>query len=68
MEKSKKGHLNYRDLLRGGFFASAGTLLSVAGILVAGSVPSWADTRAAVLSFAGTFMVYLIKHIPEGDK
>lgn len=68
MEKSKKGKLNTRDLLRGGLFASAGAFLSVVGVLSSGAVPSFADVRASILSFVGTFLLYLIKNLPEGEK
>lgn len=68
MQKSKKGTLNLRDLLRGALFGSSGPLLTLLGIMASGHPPTKEQLAFALWSFAGSFGAYLIKHIPEGDK
>jgi hypothetical protein len=65
MEKSAKGELNLRDVLRGALFGSVGALLPIFGVLATGKF----DEKVLVtslLSFIGTFGAYLIKNFGEG--
>lgn len=67
MEKSKKGKLNKRDFFRGALFASAGALTPICTMLIAGQIDSKIIVTS-VLAFAGTFGMYVIKNLPEGEK